>query len=127
MHGRDLQARTKQFALRVLRLCAALPRTIASRIIAHQLGRAGTSVGANYRAVCRARSRADSVHQLGVVEEQADERCFGLELVVEGPFARAPRRVAPLLQEANEILSTIVASRITAKRRTHAESAIGDR
>ena len=72
----ELKARTKEFALRILRLIDALPHTTAGKVIAAQLARAGTSVGANYRAACRARSRAEFISKLGTVEEEADETCF---------------------------------------------------
>jgi four helix bundle protein len=78
----DLKARTKQFALRVMKLVDAMPRTIQRRAIANQIIRSATSVAANYRAVCRARSHAEFIAKLGVVEEEADETAFWLELIV---------------------------------------------
>jgi four helix bundle protein len=77
MDAEDLKKRTKQFALRILKLVAALPDTVEGRVIGGQLARAGTSVGANYRAACRGRSRAEFVAKLGVVEEEADESSIG--------------------------------------------------
>src|SRR4029450_11321586 len=77
----DLKARTKQFALRVMKLIDAMPRTIQGRAIANQIIRRATSVAANYRAACRARSRAEFIAKLGVVEEEADETAFWLELM----------------------------------------------
>ena len=91
----ELKQRTKTFAQRVLRLIEALPASRSGGIIANQLGRSGTSVGANYRAVCRARSAADFYSKLGIVEEEADESAFWLELVVEERML-PPRRVQPL-------------------------------
>jgi four helix bundle protein len=79
----DLKARAKQFALRVMKLVDALPRTIQGRVIANQIVRSATSVAANYRAACRARSRAEFIAKLGVVEEEADETCFWLELIID--------------------------------------------
>jgi four helix bundle protein len=79
MNEDELKRRTKLFGLRILKLIAALPRTIVGKIIAGQLGRAGTSVGANYRAACRARSKAEFISRLEVVEEEADESEFGLK------------------------------------------------
>jgi len=76
----DLKARTKQFALRVMKLIDALPRTIQGRAIANQIIRSATSVAANYRAACRARSRAEFAAKIGIVEEEADETAFWLEL-----------------------------------------------
>lgn len=78
-----LKDRTKQFALQVIRLCRTLPRSPESTIIARQLLRSSTSVGANYCAVCRARSTADFVSKLGIVLEEADETLFWIELLVE--------------------------------------------
>jgi four helix bundle protein len=83
MNADDLKKRTKQFALRVLKLVAALPQTVAGRAIGGQLARAGTSVGANYRAACRGRSRAEFIAKLGTVEEEADESAYWME-VIEG-------------------------------------------
>ena len=76
MNAEDLKKRTKAFALRILRLGAALPNTIEGRVIRGQLVRAGTSVGANYRAACRGRSRAEFVAKLGVVEEESRRKRF---------------------------------------------------
>jgi len=82
MDADDLKKRTKLFALRILKLAAALPNTIEGRAIRGQLVRAGTSVGANYRASCRARSLAEFIAKIGVVEEEADESGYWLELVI---------------------------------------------
>lgn len=109
-----LKARTKTFALRVIRLCRTLPRSQEGTIITRQLLRSCTSVGANYRAVCRARSTADFVSKLGIVLEEADEALFWLELLVESGTAQ-PEKAAPLLNEANELVSIFVASLRTAK------------
>jgi four helix bundle protein len=79
----DLKARTKHFALRVMKLVAAIPRTIQERAIAKQIIRSATSVAANYRAACRALSRAEFIAKIGVVEEEADESCFWLELIID--------------------------------------------
>src|SRR3954452_24524895 len=79
----DLKARTKQFAVRVMKLVDSLPRTIQGRVVANQIIRSATSVAANYRAACRARSRAEFIAKIGVVEEEADETAFWLELIVE--------------------------------------------
>jgi four helix bundle protein len=80
----DLKKRTKQFALRVLKLVAALPNNLPGRTIGGQLVRAGTSVGANYRAACRARSKPEFIAKIGIVEEEADESAFWMELIIEG-------------------------------------------
>jgi four helix bundle protein len=97
-----------------IRLCQDLPRSQASTVITRQLLRSSTSVGANYRAVCRARSAADFVSKLGIVLEEADETLFWLELLIESGMAR-PDKTAPLLKEANELVSIFVASLRTAK------------
>src|SRR5574341_946858 len=98
----DLKKRTKQFALRVLTLVAALPKTLAGRTIGGELVRAGTSVGANYRAACRARSKVEFIAKIGIVEEEADESAFWMELIIEGELLRQ-ELVQSLLDEANEL------------------------
>src|SRR5262245_27561090 len=109
----DLKARTKRFALRVMKLVDVLPRTIQGRAIANQIIRSSTSVAANYRAACRARSRAEFIAKIGVVEEEADERCFWLELIVDSGLL-TEGRVHPLLSEANELVAIMAASRKSA-------------
>jgi|SRR5579872_1445453 len=109
-----LKERTKRFALQVIRLCRTMPRSSDSIVITRQLLRSATSVGANYRAVCRARSTADFVSKLGVVLEEADETLFWLELLVDSGVAKADA-AASLLREANELVSIFVASLRTAK------------
>jgi len=97
-----------------IRLCQGLPRSQASTVITRQPLRSSTSVGANYRAVCRARSTADFVSKLGIVLEEADETLFWLELLIESGVA-SPEKTATLLKEANELVSIFVASLRTAK------------
>jgi len=116
MDEEDLKRRTKQFALRVIRLVEALPRTRTAQVIGNQLLRSATSVAANYRAACRARSQADFVHKLGLVEEEADESLFWLEMVVETELMPAAR-VQDLVQETDELTAIFVASRKTAKKK----------
>jgi four helix bundle protein len=89
-----------------------LPHTRTGNIIANQLGRSGTSVGANYRAACRARSRADFVSKLGVVEEEADESAYWLELISEEEIV-PPHKMQALLGEASELTAIMVSSRKT--------------
>ncbi len=114
MDQNELKKRTKQFALRILKLTAALPKTVEAKVIRNQLARAGTSVAANYRAVCRARSKAEFISKMGTVIEEADESCFWLELIIEGEFL--PRsKVDALLKEANEITAIMTSSRKTAE------------
>jgi len=108
-----LKLRPKDFALRVLRLYRSLPRTQEARILGTQLLRC-TSIGANYRAACRGRSRAEFVAKLGIVLEEADETVFGLELFEEGNIFPA-EKLRDLVQEANELVSIFVSSVRTAK------------
>jgi four helix bundle protein len=114
IHSDVLQDRTKRFALFVIRLCQSFPRSQASTVITRQLLRSATSVGANYRSVCRARASAGFVLQLGVVLEQADEALFWLELLVDSGVAQ-PEKTGPPFKEANELVSIFVASLRTAK------------
>ena len=116
MNADDFKKRTKQFALRILKLVEALPNTVAGGIIAGQLVRAGTSVGSNYRAACRGRSKAEFIAKLGIVEEEADESAYWLELIIEGALLNAPL-VQPLLNEANELTRMTAKSRVTASGR----------
>lgn len=115
MDADELKRRTKAFTLRVIRLVEALPRNRTADVIGRQLLRAATSVGANYRAACRARSPADFVSKIGIVEEEADEVAYWLELVVETGLLSAAR-VEDLLREADELVAIFVASGRTAKQ-----------
>ncbi len=114
MDEKDLKKRTKQFALRTMRLVDALPNTTAGRAIGGQLVRSGTAIGANYRAACRGRSRDDFISKLAVAEEEADESAYWMEMVIEGELLKADL-VQPLLQEANELTAIIAQSLITMK------------
>jgi four helix bundle protein len=115
MTERELLDRTKQFALRVFKLVGALPRAIQGKAVAAQLIRSGTSVAANYRAACRARSKPEFIAKLGVVEEEADESAFWLELIIETDLLAAAK-VRPLLTEAGEIVAIMASSKKTASR-----------
>jgi four helix bundle protein len=110
----EFKARTKKFALRILKLFQALPRNGEAQVIGKQLLRCGTSVAANYRAVCRARSRAEFIAKIGVVVEEADETVFWLDMLSEGGIVPA-RKLAELSREANEILAVVAASQRTAR------------
>jgi four helix bundle protein len=112
MNEAELKQRTKMFALRVLKLIDSLPNTRSGRVLAGQLGRSGTSVGANYRAACRSRSAAEMISKISVVEEEADESAFWMELVVDHGVMPA-KKVTPLHQEAGELTAIMVASRKT--------------
>ena len=101
--------RTKKLALRVIDLIEDLPKTRTADVIGRQLLRSGTSVGANYRSACRGKSTADVLSKLAVVEEEADETAYWLELLIEGTVV-AQTQIADLLKETNEILAMTVAS-----------------
>jgi four helix bundle protein len=111
--SKALRDRTKQFALRVLKMFQALPKTDEARVIGRQVLRSGTSVGANYRAVCRARSHREFCSKLGVVVEETDETVFWFELLIEGGIV-AQRKFAALLAEGEELLAIFAASYATA-------------
>jgi four helix bundle protein len=111
----ELQQRTKSFALRVLKLIEHLPKTIGGRVLANQLARSGTSVGANYRAACRARSRAEFASKLGIVAEEADESLYWLELLRDGNFMKS-NRIASVISEADELTAIFTAGRRTSTR-----------
>ena len=118
----DLKRRTKLFALRILKLVAALPKTVAGRTIGGQLARSGTSVAANYRAACRARSKAEFISRLGVVEEESDESALWLELIIEGELMKKGL-VQPLWNEADELVAIMTSSRKSAARSLLSEAA----
>ena len=113
----ELRQRTKQFAIRAIRLFRALPRTEEARVIGRQLLRAATSVAANYRAVCRARSRAEFIAKMGVVLEEADESSFWLELLCDAEIVEKSKLKA-LMEEAEELTRIFHSSIQTAKRKS---------
>ena len=112
----DLKARTKVFAVQVFSACSAFPRTYQGQYVARQLTRSGASVAANYRAACRARSRREFIAKMSIVIEESDEAEFWLELAADLALV-PPSRLAPLLTEADELLSIFVVSRSTARER----------
>jgi len=114
-----MKARTKAYANRIVRLCSALPGHWIAQTLGKQLLRSGTSVGANYRAVCRARSNPDFVNKLRIVEEECDESLFWMELLVDNNLIQASR-LSKLMKEADEILAIVVSSAKTAR---HSSSA----
>ena len=120
----ELRARTKRFAIRIVRLFKSLPKSDEARIIGKQLLRAGTAVAANYRAVCRARSKAEFISKMGIVVEEADETVFWLELLVETSIV-LETRLKDLLTEANELLAIFAASLWTAREKRIGQSANG--
>jgi four helix bundle protein len=115
MNREELKARTKQFALRVMRLVDALPKSTKGRALAGQLIRSGTSVAANYRAACRGRSRAEFIAKIGVVEEEADETALWIELIIADALL-SKKKVQSLLDEANELVAIMAASYISAQK-----------
>ena len=119
MTREEMKSRTKGFANRIVKLCAALPAGWVAQTLGKQLLRCGTSVGANYRAVCRAKSNADFINKLRIVEEEFDESLFWIELLVENNLVKAAR-LQELMKEANEILAIVVASAKTARASSRA-------
>ncbi len=113
MTEQEMITRTKQFALRIMKLIGFLPKNMQGRVIASQLMRSGTSVAANYRAACKARSKAEFISKLGTVEEEADESAFWLELIVEGGLL-SEKRIRSLLAEAGELVAITASSKKTA-------------
>jgi four helix bundle protein len=111
---REPSTRAKAFALRVIKMSQALPRTREANVISQQILRSATSMAANCRAAGRSRSKAEFVAKLGVVIEEADETVFWLEMLVDGGFVR-PRRLEKLQTEANELIAIFAASRRKAK------------
>jgi len=116
-----LQTRPKAFALNVIRFVGTLPRNYVVDVLAKQLVRCSTSAGANYRAACRARSSADFIAKMKIVEEEADESVYWLEMLKESGYA-ATEAVEPLLSEANEIVAMTVASIKTKRAQLNNES-----
>ena len=109
MDKQELQERTRQFALRIIRLCAALPKQTAAQIIGKQVLRCGTSVGANYRAACLAKSRPDFANKIKICEEEADEVIYWLGLLIDAEIM-PESRMAPLLDEARQISAIMCAA-----------------
>ena len=114
MNAQEMRTRTKQFALRILKLAESLPRTVSGRTLANQIARSGTSVAANYRAAGKARSKAEFIAKLGISEEEADETQFWLEMIAESGLIPV-KKLEPLQQEARELTAIVAASRISAR------------
>jgi four helix bundle protein len=115
MNEHDLKLRTKRFALDVIKFWEGLPKDDTCKTLGRQLLRAGTSVAANYRAVCRAKSKPDFISKFGTVLEEADESAFWIELLVESekiPSGKAKM----ILQEANELMAIAISSINTARK-----------
>jgi four helix bundle protein len=114
MTREEMNRRTKEYANRVVKLCSALPTNWVAQTLGKQLLRSGTSVGANYRSVCRAKSTSDFINKLRIVEEECDESLFWMELLVDNNIIKSSR-LAGLMREANEILAIVVSSAKTAR------------
>ena len=124
MKHQNLQIRTRQFALQVIKFCEGLPKDETSRILARQLLRSGTSVGANYRAASLAKSKPAFVSKLGDVLEEADESGYWTELLVEA--GKVDQQIAtPLLSEARELVAIAISSINTAKRNSASDEQSG--
>lgn len=109
MTEKDFKQRTKDVALRIIKLVESLPRTWSAEIMGKQLLRSGTSIGANYRAACRGKSVADVINKLAIVEEEADESLFWIELLIEAEIVPA-KKLAALYRDIDEIVAMTVAS-----------------
>jgi len=116
MNEAQMKKRTKEFAKSIIKLCRLLPDNREGRLIGNQIFRSGTSVAANYRAACRARSTADFVSKLSIVEEEADETLFWLEILEEMEILDK-NLIVPLMQESDEIIAIIVSSIKTSRKR----------
>ena len=116
MESEELRKRTKEFAKNIIQLCRNLPNNREGRLIGNQLFRSGTSVAANYRAACRGRSKAEFVSKLAIVEEEADETMFWLELIQEMSISKEPF-VDDLIKESDEIVAIMVSSIRTTKKK----------
>ncbi len=125
MTPEELKQRTKAFALRIVKLVRAMPRSIESRAIAGQIIRSGTSVAANYRSACRARSRAEFIAKIGIVIEEADETGLWLELIIDAEILPSDR-VKPLWEEARELAAIMTASSKSAASRNTRQLAISN-
>ncbi|MBQ7021936.1 MAG: four helix bundle protein [Akkermansia sp.] len=121
MNSQELQQRTKDFALRIINLFQNLPPRTDAQVLGKQLLRCGTSVGANYRAACHAKSAADFLAKMKICEEEADECEFWLELLAEGGIVK-PALLEPLHREAQELASIMAASARTSRTRQRASS-----
>ena len=114
MKENDLKERTKKFSVQIVKLANDLPSNKIANVLGRQLLRCGTSVGANYRSACRAKSRADFIAKMAIVEEEADEASYWLELLVEVGVIKETM-VVPLMREANELVAIAVSSIKTAR------------
>jgi len=114
MDEQALKVRTRDFAIRIVRLFQVLPKSTEAQVIGRQLLRSGTSVAANYRAACRARSKAEFVSKIGIVVEEADETVFWIDLLGATAIFSA-QKLSVIAKEADELLAIFAASQLTAK------------
>jgi four helix bundle protein len=117
----EMKQRTKRFALRIINLVENLPPSKKANVIGNQLLRCGTSVGANYRASCRAKSNADFIHKLSIVEEEGDESIYWMELLIESNIVSS-KKLEKLIDGANQIVSIVVSSIKTSKTKRNPKS-----
>jgi four helix bundle protein len=115
MTKEELKERTKKFALMIIELVEELPNTVAGRTIGNQIIRSGTSVASNYRAACRARSNADFISKITIVEEECDETLFWLELIAEANLLKK-EKLQDMVKEADELTAIFTASGKTARQ-----------
>ncbi|NBV22836.1 MAG: four helix bundle protein [Proteobacteria bacterium] len=115
----EMKARTKQYSLRVIKAVQSLPEDRVARVLGSQLLRSGTSVGANYRAACRAKSAADFVNKLKIVEEEGDEALFWMELLVESGITTR-QKLDELMKEGDELVAIVVSALKTTRQTQHA-------
>ena len=115
MDKKEFQDRTKQLAIRVIRMSNSMPSTMAADVVGRQIIRCASSVGSNYRAACRAKSTKDMINKLKIVEEEADETLFWLEIITETELLPSPK-LQNLMQETNELLAMTVSSINTLRR-----------
>jgi four helix bundle protein len=123
MNKSELKSRTKKFALRIIKLVDELPNTKTGHTIGNQIIRSGTSIAANYRAACRARSSAEFISKLAIVEEESDETLFWLELIVESNLVKE-EHLKELIKEADELIAIFTAAGKTAKANKNLKSSI---
>ncbi len=123
MTEKEFKNRTKDIAIRVIRLVETLPNSHSAQVIGKQLLRSATSIGANYRAACRGKSTADLLHKLAIVEEEADESIYWLELLIEAEIV-SEKKLAVLMSDINEIVAMTVSSVKTLRSNRNGESKI---
>ncbi len=117
----EMQTRTKKMAIRILKMTESLPKNKAGNIFGDQILRSATSTASNYRAACRAKSKADFIYKLGIFEEESDETEFWMEMIVDAGLLPA-KKLTNLRDEVNQITKIVVASKITAQKNNRKKS-----